>query len=51
MYVRMYVRICATHRAQLQREKQAREDAERQKKDLEERVKQYEDEAKQAQEG
>ena len=43
--------ICATHRAQLQREKQAREDAERQKKDLEDRVKQYEDDAKHAQEG
>ena len=42
---------CPTHRAQLQREKQAREDAERQKKDLEDRVKQYEDDAKQAHEG
>ena len=46
-----YVCTCPTHRAQLQREKQAREDAERQKKDLEDRVKQYEDDAKQAHEG
>ena len=41
----------ATLRAQLQREKQAREDVERQKKDLEDRVKKFEDDAKVAQEG
>ena len=38
-------------RAQLQREKQAREDAERQRIELQERLKQFEQESKKAQEG
>lgn len=38
-------------RAQLQREKQAREDAERQRIEMQERLKQFELESKKAQEG
>ena len=44
----MYMCLC---RAQLQREKQAREDAERQRIELQERLKQFEQESKRAQEG
>lgn len=40
-----------SHRAQLAREKQAREDAERQKLEMEERLKQYEMESRRVQEG
>ena len=43
--------LCVSARAQLQREKQAREDAERQRIELQERLKQFEQESKRAQEG
>lgn len=39
------------YRAHLQREKQAREDAERREKELHERLQRFQDEAKAAQEG
>ena len=44
---------CVNHlvRAHLQREKQAREDAERREKELHDRLQRFQDEAKAAQEG
>jgi len=39
------------YRAQLQREKQAREDAERRERELHDRLQRFQDEAKAAQEG
>ena len=39
------------YRAQLQREKQAREDAERREKELHDRLQRFQDEAKAAQDG
>ena len=47
----LYVYDICLCRAQLQREKQAREDAERQRIELQERLKQFEQESKKAQEG
>lgn len=46
-------RACMNHlyRAHLQREKQAREDAERREKELHERLERFQEEAKTAQEG
>lgn len=46
--------MCAPHlynRAQLQREKQAREDAEKEKRELADRVRKFEMEAKRTQDG